>query len=359
MATQELELSLLSRFQGVSLGALFGDCLGAKFETNWSVLPYEKVISYYETIKDKVAMETPKADSGFVHYTDDTCMTFDLAKSLTKNRKYKPQDVAKRFTETFFASPKERNYGRHVAKVFSKLKENSCRGDVYKPASEQFGGSGSYGNGSAMRVSPVALLHHDNIIEMLTLVVAQSKLTHTNPRGINGAVLQALAIEKAMTSGKIDNAKIFCQELLDQFKEITPIKEDMEIFENGMSNVMELLEKESEVTPREIVSKLGTGVLAIQAVPPAIFFFLHSLKTNNVPTLSTYNGMVRTVLYATSVSHDSDTVACMAGAIAGAYYGVDSIPSEWVTACEGSDKAMKLANKLYKMNENSRKNKKS
>lgn len=43
-----------------------------------------------------------------------------------------------------------------VVDVFDKLRHDPE--DVFQPAREQHGGEGSYGNGSAMRISPVALL---------------------------------------------------------------------------------------------------------------------------------------------------------------------------------------------------------
>lgn len=43
-----------------------------------------------------------------------------------------------------------------VVTVFDKLRHDPE--DIFHPAREQHGGEGSYGNGSAMRVSPVALL---------------------------------------------------------------------------------------------------------------------------------------------------------------------------------------------------------
>ena len=67
-----------------------------------------------------------------------------------------------RFTETFFESPPYRYYGPHVRTVFEKLEKASRFSDLFGPASEQFDGQGSYGNGSAMRVFPVALFCHGN-----------------------------------------------------------------------------------------------------------------------------------------------------------------------------------------------------
>ena len=50
--------------------------------------------------------------------------------------------------------------------MFIKLKDRQYAENPFKAASEQFDGEGSYGNGSAMRVYPVALFYHGNMEEI-------------------------------------------------------------------------------------------------------------------------------------------------------------------------------------------------
>ena len=56
-------------------------------------------------------------------------------------------------------------------------------------------------------------------------------------------------------------------------------------------------------------------------------------------------------MYAISLGGDSDTVATMAGAIAGACYGLESIPKSWQKCCEGVEDAKKFAERLYALQE--------
>ena len=62
-----------------------------------------------------------------------------------------------------------------------------------------------------------------------------------------------------------------------------------------------------------------------------------------------YNEFQRTVIYAVTLGGDTDTIARMAGAVAGACYGIDHIPAEWINACEATDTAISLADDLYKI----------
>lgn len=73
--------------------------------------------------------------------------------------------------------------------MFRKLNNQNLE-NVWRPAEEQFGGSGSYGNGGAMRVAPVPLFAHKNYDLMLDIAEKSTRLTHTHPLGINGALLQ-------------------------------------------------------------------------------------------------------------------------------------------------------------------------
>lgn len=64
-----------------------------------------------------------------------------------------------------------------------------------------------------------------------------------------------------------------------------------------------------------VVKKLGAGIEAFNSVPTAIYNFL--VNEDNFS---------KSVIYAASLGGDTDTIASMTGAIAGAYYGVESIP---------------------------------
>ena len=93
-----------------------------------------------------------------------------------------------RFVSEFYREPK-RGYGANILEVFHKLKVQRFE-DIWKPAKEQFDGSGSYGNGGAMRIAPVALYFNDNYKGMLDVAQKCTELTHTHRLGVNGALLQ-------------------------------------------------------------------------------------------------------------------------------------------------------------------------
>ena len=95
-------------------------------------------------------------EKGSYFYTDDTAMARQLADSLAEHNALNETDLARRFTEEFYSEP-NRGYGGGVIAVFRKLRKQDGFSEPLQPAREQFNGTGSYGNGAAMRVHPVAL----------------------------------------------------------------------------------------------------------------------------------------------------------------------------------------------------------
>ena len=101
------------------------------------------------------------------------------------------KDLAKRFVNEHESEP-WRGYGASVGQVFQKLGKTNFASEkeVFQPAAEQFDGSGSYGNGAAMRAHPIGLFGK-NIEEIKDLAEKQAKLTHAHGGGIMGSILQA------------------------------------------------------------------------------------------------------------------------------------------------------------------------
>ena len=138
----------------------------------------------------------------------------------------------------------------------------------------------SFGNGSAMRVSPVGFAF-DTIDEVLAEARRSAEVTHNHPEGIKGAQAIATAI------------------LLARQKETkSSIKEFIEKnFGYDLSRTLE------EIRPHYHFDETCQG-----SVPQAIIAFLES---------DSYEDAVRKAI---SLGGDSDTLACMAGGIAQAYY---------------------------------------
>ncbi|EDV25415.1 expressed hypothetical protein [Trichoplax adhaerens] len=312
---------LRNKFRGCLVGAVLGDCFGANFEdTALRFISLEKVRKFTRERYQKQEV---------LLYTNDTAMTRSLADSLLSNGGFNGTDMAKRFAEEYF-NDQSRFYGGHVPDVFYKLQMSNYT-DPEGPANQQFDGSGSYGNGSAMRVTPVALFTHNRSIkEAQTLATKTSRITHTHPDGINGAIMQMLAVRESLM--------LNADQDLDVFAFLDKMLIYMEDIEHTLpTNITAAMEGMDEV---EKNSAFGNGIVAIEAVPAAVMAFLCIARKPN-------NTFMDVIEYALSLAGDTDTVGSMAGAIAGCFYGYNLLPKGWIEKCEGTTYAFDQADKLF------------
>ncbi|XP_053701018.1 ADP-ribosylhydrolase ARH3 [Synchiropus splendidus] len=334
----------LSRFRGALVAAVLGDCVGGEFEGVEEVPP-ESVLRHLGSLEDEA-----KGD-GILEYSDDTAMTRCVAQSLLTRTGYDERDMARRFAKEYTASP-HRGYGNGVIQVLRKL-SSSQLADVYQPARDQFNGRGSFGNGGAMRAAPFALAFPDpgDVKKFSRL---GSTLTHSCSLGYNGAVLQALAVHLSL-QGALDLPQQFISRLIAEMEEVEDeeptrtearvLKEADKPFCERLHRVQELVDR-SNVSIEEVIAELGNGIAALHSVPTAIFCVLHCLQPREILPES-YGGLERTIAYSLALGGDTDTIASMAGAIAGAHYGYEAIPPSWIKCCEGSQDADLSARRLH------------
>lgn len=331
-----------SKFRGCLLGSLIGDCLGAPYEGD-VISSGEKIIiqRYFDKLSES------KFIGPYRNYTDDTAMTKSVAKFLTESSVKNFNILAKLFVNEYFKEPK-RGYGQNVVEVFHKLR-NTNYADIYKPASEQFWGSGSYGNGGAMRIAPVALYYYDNLQKMTEVATNCTKITHTNYLGINGALLQCLAIYQSFhlkPNIKFDSTT-FCSELMSKMEIIeknTAQDESSTAYQDKLQTIIDLLGKQ-DVPSEEIIEILGNNISAYESVPTAIYCFLRAQR--EIPQIDTDDIFRRTIQYAVTLGGDTDTIASMAGAIAGAYVGDEGINKNLIEQCEFSSEMNQIADNLF------------
>ena len=159
------------------LGAIIGDIIGSRWE-------FHPTNDYnFELFSDKNS------------FTDDTICTIAVADAILHNS----NDYGKYIHEWCRRYPNPMGgYGGSFAQW--------VRSDNPKPY-------GSYGNGSAMRVSPVAHWY-DNVDDVLDATAATALPSHNHPEGIKGAQTVALAIFKALSYHKYQEAPLHIDEIL-------------------------------------------------------------------------------------------------------------------------------------------------
>ena len=224
------------------LGAMIGDIIGSVYE--WNNIK----TTDFELFKTKCT------------FTDDTVLTAATAKALLTDLSYTDvyQDFGRRY--------EGRGYGGN----FSLW--------IYTNNPQPYN---SWGNGSAMRVSPVGFAF-DTVEEVLAEAKRSAEVTHNHPEGIKGAQSTALAIFLA--------------------RQDTSQEEIREVIKNRFGYDLDRTLDKIRPTYSFDVSCQGS-------VPEAIIAFLES---------QSYEDAVRKAI---SLGGDSDTIACITGGIAEAFYG--------------------------------------
>lgn len=261
---------------------------------------------------------------GILRYTDDTAMTIALAESIIERGRVDPIHVAEKFIEHYEKEP-WRGYGPGPPRIFRIMRRKGVRLELDK----LFYPGGSYGNGAAMRITPVALFYYDNLTLLRKAVEASCKPTHSNPLAIEGAYLEAAAIALAL--------KINSDQKTDTKRFIEALRREAhsKIYMEKLKLMESLLLR--EISRDEVIENLGNSVEAFNSVPAAIYSYLREQYP------------VETIEYAISLGGDTDTIACMAGAIAGVHKGAETIPLDLLERLENRERIERLAEKLWKL----------
>jgi poly(ADP-ribose) glycohydrolase ARH3 len=293
------EVVLRGKFLGALVGTAVGDAVGSGFEGR----PAAEV----------EAIEWAADRREILAYTDDTHMMIGMAESLVQKEGFDGEHMAHVFIRNYEIEP-WRGYGPGPPSIFRMIRA----GEAWDKAAEKLYHGGSYGNGSAMRIAPLAVFYHNDLTMLREVAYRSSQITHSHVLGKEGAALQAYAVALAVG---LEPGKAFeSQEFLGRLGELV----QHETYKKKLESATMLL---GEADKAKAVAELGNGVEAFNSVPTAIYSFLsHSDSFEDV------------VLFVVSLGGDTDTIAAMAGAIAGAYLGVDAVPNKW---------RLKLENRLY------------
>uniref|UniRef100_A0A6B2E662 ADP-ribosylhydrolase ARH3 n=1 Tax=Phlebotomus kandelakii TaxID=1109342 RepID=A0A6B2E662_9DIPT len=334
---------LTSKFRGTLQGALIGDCCGAPYEGEPMEVGTKVVLKKFLQKLSGPYFSTPAKP-----YTDDTAMTISVAQELIETRGVNQEKLAKRFVQRYFVSP-NRGYGNGVIELFNKFRSSRFQ-NIEQLARDQFSVRGSFGNGAAMRVSPVALFCVGSESEMVELVRKQAHITHSHKLGVNGAILQAIAIHQSLHLNPMKpiDTQNFVEELMRKMKPIEKDENDIddgkpEPYHEQLKEIQTLLATE-EPSDEVVLNNLGHSVAAPYSVPTAIYCFLRSLS--EIKDIPVENPFMRCLEYAISLGGDTDTIASMACAISGAYYGESIIPPSLLKHCEASEEVSSLADAL-------------
>lgn len=293
--------------RGALLGLALGDALGAPFEGRRRV--------------DASDLDTVFGATGPLRWTDDTHMAIALAESLlTCDLRIDTEHLGAAFAAAYHDEP-WRGYGAGPPQVFAL----AASGTSYtEAAASLFDGSGSFGNGGAMRCAPVAIAGHPDPEAVRVLAQEQAAVTHAHPEGRDGAALLAVVVQHALDTPPDEPL---------QLADVALTPDDLD--SSALRGAWEELRGADTSRLRELTRRWGSSVAARESVPTAI-----------AVAASEQGDLVGTIRAAVTLGGDTDTVAAMAGAIAGAHLGDGSIPAELRDRLEDGDRLAELATRL-------------
>jgi ADP-ribosyl-[dinitrogen reductase] hydrolase len=296
MATQD-------RFLGCLLGLAAGDAVGTtvEFSTRGS----------FEPVTGINGGGPFNLQPG--QWTDDTSMTLCIAASLLETGGFDARDQMERYwrwLEQGYMSSTDSCFdiGDTVYKAIQRFVESD----------DPFSGSThpqTAGNGCIMRLAPVPMFYAKDHDAAVNYSAESSRTTHGAAECLDACRLLGSQLVRALSGASrdellFDNARL----------ELTEPK----IQELAAGSYQNKTEQEIR----------GTGYV-VESLEASLWCFLNTENYRDA------------VLKATNLGDDADTTAAITGQLAGAFYGVDAIPSDWLDKLSGREMIEDFALRLH------------
>jgi ADP-ribosylglycohydrolase len=173
-----------------------------------------------------------------------------------------------------------------------------------------------------MRVAPVGLFY-DDLYEVESNAALSSIPTHNSKTSIAGAVAVAIAVRCAFDGKE-------CADIISETCARTSRYDDV------LSEKIKLSFELRNNDPEEVFSRLGTSYLVLDTVPSAFYCFTRHFENPE-----------NAIIEAVNAGDDTDSIACITGALCGALRGSDSFPARWIEGLENRDLIEGTAVKMY------------
>lgn len=301
--------------KNILIGSAVGDALGVPVEFK------SRQYLQQNPVTDMMGYGTYNMPPGT--FSDDSSMMFCLAESLCNG--YNVNDIAEKFQmwmhEGYWTADGEVfDVGISTRKAINRLRV------VKNPTEAGSTAESDNGNGSLMRILPLAIYTKDlSIDERCEIVKEVSSITHAHNRSVLACIYYIEFALNVLDSENLEEAYLNTNFWLKLFLEENEIyKNEFQYFERILSGKLIDL-KEDEIK--------STGYV-MDSLEASIWCLLHTDSYKNC------------VLKAVNLGHDTDTIACIAGGIAGIYYDVETIPTNWIEQLARVDDILHLAEQL-------------
>lgn len=276
-------MSIVDKAKGCLVGLACGDAVGTtlEFKPRGSFMP----------IDDMVGGGPFNLLPG--QWTDDTSMALCLGHSLVSKQGFDATDQMNRYCNWY-----QHGYMSSTGTCFDVGITVTTALNRYLATGNPLSGSTderSSGNGSLMRLAPVAIYYGHSSSDLRHYAALSSQTTHGSAECIDSCQYFAALLVAAFTAHSKQ------QLLAMQYQAATPkiagiVKGDF------------IRKQYSELT--------GSGYV-IESLESALWCFYHSQNFKEA------------ILLAANIGNDADTTAAICGQLAGAFYGYEAIPQHW------------------------------
>jgi len=279
--------------EGLSVGDAFGQCF---FQPSERSGPW---------LRQRLAPPSPWP------YTDDTQMSLSVLEALSDAASIDCDALARSLARHY---DYDRAYGPSMHRVLARIAAGE---DWREVAASSFGGTGSYGNGAAMRAAPVGAYFRDDLDAVVEQATRSAQITHLHPEGIAGAVAVAVAAAHAGRYRQRGHRPTHV-EFLAAVIESLPASE-------VRSRLVRAQSLEQVASLDHAIALLGNGTMisAQDTVPYALWCCAQSL--DDYPAA---------LWLAADAGGDRDTLCAIVGGIVACFVGTQGIPADWLECRE-------------------------
>lgn len=329
-----MPIRLKQKFEGCLLGLAIGDALGYAVE-------FSSMDEIRRRYGPKGIQELDLRGSTAL-FSDDTQMTIAVANGLIADGKDVTVESSAPLVAAEFVSWSRNPPGGHRAPGGACMA--GCRALSLGAEWEEAGG-GIQGNrggcGSVMRSAPYGLYFWNSEDDAIEIAARHSRMTHGAPLALAASAALASGIYWALRDAHPMTIAFRMVDAAARY-DVTTARMLVDVQNLAKSVMCE------EITPAAATERVldrYRGWAGHEAIASALFCFL-------MATLDSEAGAVdgvfaETIRLGANSPGDSDSIACIAGALAGAWVGIGGIPERFVKVIERRDELFQVATKLH------------
>ena len=318
-----------SRALGCFMGMMVGDAMGAPLE--FSKLDYNpKKIQTHMHNSNKFGLKAGQ-------FTDDTSMGLCLADSLLMKKQFDPHDVMLRYLAWWYCGYNNAFRYDHTNSLAHSVGLGGNISGSFKKFMElgldytTWGDSNTSGNGSIMRNAPIPVAYHDNPTKAIKIAHLQSKCTHQGHEASECA-----SILTWICVCWISDPKLSIDTIISTYQPQIP-----------NSNITKLLSSKGDWNWKNPHFKYNKT--RAEAQPDYAGSYSTDCLAMGLYIISNTTNFFEAVVKAVNLGGDADSLGSVVGQLAGAKYGYNSIPIQWIQSVHYWDQGTGLfrAHLLY------------